>query len=259
MLIHTPYPENRPYLDEIEKRFELAKWAEQCNANDVPNKSLFKLQFDEHGLQLFKSDEPKLGAIRVDFVTGASAHRRKFGGGKGQAIAKAVGLNKGAIPHVLDATAGLGRDAFVLAALGCKVTMHERHPVVAALLYDGLQRAYQDTEIGEWMKAQVDMAFGSSHDLLNSTSIEPDVVYLDPMFPHREKSALVKKEMRVFQSLVGDDHDADALLSFAMQLASKRVAVKRPDYAPFLDEQKPSMQITTKKNRFDVYVKAAMK
>ncbi|GMM83700.1 class I SAM-dependent methyltransferase [Pseudoalteromonas sp. MTN2-4] len=259
MLIHTPYPENRPYLDEIEKRFELAKWAEQCNANDVPNKSLFKLQFDEHGLQLFKSDEPKLGAIRVDFVTGASAHRRKFGGGKGQAIAKAVGLNKGAIPHVLDATAGLGRDAFVLAALGCKVTMHERHPVVAALLYDGLVRAYQDTEIGEWMKAQVDMAFGSSHDLLNSTSIEPDVVYLDPMFPHREKSALVKKEMRVFQSLVGDDHDADALLSFAMQLASKRVAVKRPDYAPFLDEQKPSMQITTKKNRFDVYVKAAMK
>ena len=259
MLIHTPYPENRPYLDEIEKRFELAKWAEQCNANDVPNKSLFKLQFDEHGLQLFKSDEPKLGAIRVDFVTGASAHRRKFGGGKGQAIAKAVGLNKGAIPHVLDATAGLGRDAFVLAALGCKVTMHERHPVVAALLYDGLLRAYQDTEIGEWMKAQVDMAFGSSHDLLNSTSIEPDVVYLDPMFPHREKSALVKKEMRVFQSLVGDDHDADDLLPFAMKLASKRVAVKRPDYAPFLDEQKPSMQITTKKNRFDVYVKAAMK
>ena len=91
MLIHTPYPENRPYLDEIEKRFELAKWAEQCNGDDVPNKALFKLQFDEHGLQLFKSDEPKLGAIRVDFVTGASAHRRKFGGGKGQAIAKAVG------------------------------------------------------------------------------------------------------------------------------------------------------------------------
>lgn len=259
MLIHTPYPENRPYLDEIEKRFELAKWAEQCNDNGVLNKSLFKLQFDEHGLQLFKIDEPKLGAIRVDFVTGASAHRRKFGGGKGQAIAKAVGLNKGAIPHVLDATAGLGRDAFVLAALGCKVTMHERHPVVAALLFDGLQRAYQDTEIGEWMKTQMSMAFGSSHDLLNSTEVEPDVVYLDPMFPHREKSALVKKEMRVFQSLVGDDHDADDLLPFAMQLASKRVAVKRPDYAPFLDKHKPSMQITTKKNRFDVYVIAAMK
>ena len=259
MLIHTPYSENRPYLDELEKRFELVNWAEQQNADGVPNKALFKLQFDEHGLQLFKSDEPKLGAIRVDFVTGASAHRRKFGGGKGQAIAKAVGLNKGAVPHVLDATAGLGRDAFVLAALGCKVTIHERHPVVAALLYDGLQRAYQDAEIGDWMKAQVGMAFGSSHDLLNSTEVEPDVVYLDPMFPHREKSALVKKEMRVFQSLVGDDHDADALLEFAMQLASKRVAVKRPDYAPFLDEQKPSMQITTKKNRFDVYVKAAMK
>jgi 16S rRNA (guanine1516-N2)-methyltransferase len=79
------------------------------------------------------------------------------------------------------------------------------------------------------------------------------------MFPHREKSAQVKKEMRVFQSLVGGDADADALLPFAHALASKRVVVKRPDYAPFLNEQKPSMQIETKKNRFDVYVKAAMK
>jgi len=259
LVIFTPYPENRPYLDTLEERFALSQWSEFCEQGQPTNKQRFKLVFDDLGLQLFKRDEPKLGAIRVDFVTGASAHRRKFGGGKGQAIAKAVGLNKGATPHVLDATAGLGRDAFVLAALGCKVTMHERHPVVAALLYDGLQRAYQDSEIGPWMQQQVDMLFGSSHDLLSNSDIKPDVVYLDPMFPHREKSALVKKEMRVFQSLVGDDHDADALLPFAMQLATKRVAVKRPDYAPFLDEQKPSMQITTKKNRFDVYVKAAMK
>lgn len=251
MLIHTPYPENRPYLTELEQRFNLAECTELNEA--------FQLRYDEQGLQLIKKDEPKLGAISVDFVTGASAHRRKFGGGKGQAIAKAVGLNKGATPHVLDATAGLGRDAFVLAALGCKVTLHERHPIVAALLYDGLQRAYQDAEIGEWMQAQMQMEFGSSHDLLANTACTPDVVYLDPMFPHREKSALVKKEMRVFQSLVGEDLDADDLLPFAMELASKRVVVKRPDYAPFLQEQKPSMQITTKKNRFDVYVKAAMK
>ncbi len=65
---------------------------------------------------------------------GAVGHRRKFGGGKGRAIAKAAGLNKGATPTILDGTAGLGRDAFVLASLGCKVQMVERHPVVAALL-----------------------------------------------------------------------------------------------------------------------------
>ncbi|MCG7551925.1 MULTISPECIES: class I SAM-dependent methyltransferase [unclassified Pseudoalteromonas] len=223
------------------------------------NEAEFQLVYDELGLQLFKKDEPKLGAIRVDFVTGAVAHRRKFGGGKGQAIAKAVGLNKGAVPTVLDATAGLGRDAFVLASMGCKVVLHERNPVVAALLYDGLQRAYQDAEIGEWVQSTMRLEFGSSHELLEQAGWRPDIVYLDPMFPHREKSAQVKKEMRVFQDLVGNDLDADALLPFALQLATKRVVVKRPDYAGFLNEKTPSMQIKTKKNRFDVYVNAAMK
>jgi len=237
-------------LNELETRFGLAQWAEQSSG--------FSLHYDDKGLSLYKTDEPKLGAINVDFVTGAVAHRRKFGGGKGQSIAKAVGLNKGATPVVLDATAGLGRDGFVLASLGCKVILHERHPVVAALLYDGLQRAYNDSEIGPWMQQNMSLIFGSSHTLLAQCDSMPDVVYLDPMFPHREKSALVKKEMRVFQELVGGDTDADDLLEFAYPLASKRVVVKRPDYAPFLNDKTPSMQIKTKKNRFDVYVKAAM-
>nr|WP_206018168.1 MULTISPECIES: class I SAM-dependent methyltransferase [unclassified Pseudoalteromonas] len=250
VVIQCAFKELRPYLNELETRFGLAQWAQHSNG--------FSLHYDDKGLSLYKTDEPKLGAISVDFVTGAAAHRRKFGGGKGQAIAKAVGLNKGATPVVLDATAGLGRDGFVLASLGCKVILHERHPVVAALLYDGLQRAYSDTEIGLWMKENMSLVFGSSHTLLAQCESMPDVVYLDPMFPHREKSALVKKEMRVFQELVGADNDADDLLEFAYPLASKRVVVKRPDYAPFLNDKTPSMQIKTKKNRFDVYVKAAM-
>ncbi|WP_442960399.1 MULTISPECIES: class I SAM-dependent methyltransferase [unclassified Pseudoalteromonas] len=251
MYIHTPFEENRSYLNTLTKLFNLSA----LNINEAE----FQLVYDELGLQLFKKDEPKLGAIRVDFVTGAVAHRRKFGGGKGQAIAKAVGLNKGAVPTVLDATAGLGRDAFVLASMGCKVVLHERNPVVAALLYDGLQRAYQDAEIGEWVQSTMRLEFGSSHDLLEQAGWRPDIVYLDPMFPHREKSAQVKKEMRVFQDLVGNDLDADALLPFALQLATKRVVVKRPDYAGFLNDKTPSMQIKTKKNRFDVYVNSAMK
>ena len=250
MVIQCAFKECRPYLNELEARFGLAQWAEQSSG--------FSLHYDDKGLSLYKTDEPKLGAINVDFVTGAVAHRRKFGGGKGQSIAKAVGLNKGATPVVLDATAGLGRDGFVLASLGCKVILHERHPVVAALLYDGLHRAYNDSEIGPWMQQNMSLIFGSSHTLLAQCNSMPDVVYLDPMFPHREKSALVKKEMRVFQELVGGDTDADDLLEFAYPLASKRVVVKRPDYAPFLNDKTPSMQIKTKKNRFDVYVKAAM-
>ncbi|OED65839.1 16S rRNA methyltransferase [Vibrio splendidus ZS-139] len=226
----------------------------------------FALVLTSERLELRKVDEPKLGAIFVDLVGGAVGHRRKFGGGKGQAIAKAAGLNKGATPTILDGTAGLGRDAFVLASLGCKVQMVERHPVVAALLDDGLQRAQQDPDIGGWVTERMKLIHASSHDALDKLSddpnfAQPDVVYLDPMYPHPEnkkKSALVKKEMRVFQSLVGADMDADTLLQPALKLASKRVVVKRPDYAAWLGEQKPSMAIETKKNRFDVYVKASM-
>lgn len=238
-----------------------ARWKLQHDAN-----SEFALVLTAERLELRKLDEPKLGAIFVDLIGGAVGHRRKFGGGKGQAIAKAAGLNKGVTPTILDGTAGLGRDAFVLASLGCRVQMVERHPVVAALLEDGLQRASQDSEIGAWVQERMTLLHASSHDALSQLAadphfVRPDVVYLDPMYPHPEnkkKTALVKKEMRVFQSLVGADNDADALLQPALQLATKRVVVKRPDYAPWLAEQKPTMAIETKKNRFDVYVNAAM-
>ena len=250
-------PERQGELDLLATRWKL----------EHSSQSLFALVLTDERLELRKLDEPKLGAIYVDWVTGAVAHRRKFGGGKGQAIAKAAGLNKGVMPTVLDGTAGLGRDAFVLASLGCKVQLVERHPVVAALLDDGLQRAKQDPEIGDWVQERVNLIHASSHDALHQLAQDPnfarpDVVYLDPMYPHPEgkkKSALVKKEMRVFQSLVGADNDADGLLEPALALATKRVVVKRPDYAEWLNQHKPTMAIETKKNRFDVYVLSAMK
>lgn len=216
----------------------------------------FALVLTEGRLELRKLDEPKLGGVYVDLTDGAAAHRRKFGGGRGQSIAKAIGLKKGHTPSVLDGTAGLGRDAFVLASLGCKVTLCERHPVVHALLADGLRRAALDGDIGDWVSERMQLLpFGHT---LADVSCPPEVVYLDPMFPHKKKSALVKKEMRVFQSLVGPDLDADALLPQALQLARARVVVKRPSYAGFLNEMSPSAQITTKGNRFDLYVKQAL-
>ena len=84
-----------------------------------------------------------------------------------------------------------------------------------------------------------------------------DVVYLDPMYPHKQKSALVKKEMRVFQHLVGADLDADELLLPALQLAKKRVVVKRPDYAEFLCRKQPHFSRETKNHRFDIYMGAS--
>jgi 16S rRNA (guanine1516-N2)-methyltransferase len=204
-------------------------------------------------LELRKQDEPKLGGIFVDFVTGAMAHRRKFGGGRGEAVAKAVGIKGGYLPDVIDATAGLGRDAFVLAALGCRVRMLERHPVVAALLDDGLRRGYEDAEIGGWLRERLTLLHVVSQQALSDITPAPDVVYLDPMYPHRQKSAMVKKEMRVFQSLVGPDEDADALLEPARRLAKKRIVVKRPDYAPPLAGVATQSAVVTKSHRFDIY------
>ena len=216
----------------------------------------FLLQLKDQSLELLKLDEPKLGGIKVDFVEGATAHRRKFGGGRGQDIAKAIGLKHSFTPHVLDATAGLGRDAYVLASLGCQVTLMERMPVVAALLADGLDRARLNNEVQE-IANRMNLVHASSIENMNLAQ-QVDVVYLDPMYPHREKSAAVKKEMRVFQSLVGEDLDADALLTPALALAKYRVVVKRPSYAPPLNNVKPNTSINMKKNRFDVYVNQAI-
>ncbi|EXI62194.1 DNA polymerase I [Mannheimia granulomatis] len=212
------------------------------------------LVLTEERLELRKLDEPKLGAIAVNFVDGTMAHRRKFGGGRGEAVAKAVGIKGDYLPTVIDATAGLGRDAFVLAAVGCKVLLVERNPVVAALLEDGLNRAYQDAEIGSFMQERMILADVRNISQLDLKIQTADVVYLDPMYPHKQKSALVKKEMRVFQHLVGADLDSDDFFLPAKALAKKRVVVKRPDYAPFLAEQKPDFSHTTKNHRFDVYL-----
>ena len=236
---------------------ELAESFGWSMSKHLPQDNELYATFDDDRLCLTKDGKTK---IFVDFVTGANAHRHKFGGGKGQAIAKAVGLNKGATPTVLDATAGMGKDGFVLASLGCQVTLVERQPPVFAMLLDGFRRARLSDEL-PWFDERMSLINDSSQQAL-SKAIEAkqayDVLFLDRMCHHREKSAAVKKDMAMFQTFVGDDADADELLPLAYQLATKRVVVKRPDYAPYLNGQTPSSQIKTKKNRFDLYVKAAM-
>ena len=200
-------------------------------------------------------------SISIDFSAGAARHRRKHGGGKGQSIAKAVGLGKGVLPSVLDATAGMGADAFVLASLGCHVTLLERVSAVWLLLYDGLRRAreYDDIELRE-IAGRMDLQEVDSLTYLQQRSADSvDVVYLDPMFPERrKKSALVKKEMQVFHSLVGQDVDSAGLLAPALRAAKHRVVVKRPRLAPYLAGQAPSYSLEGKSSRFDIYALAKM-
>ena len=235
---------------------ELTALCAEYNIIHDEQSPLALVQTDER-LELRKLDEPKLGAVYVDFVGGTMAHRRKFGGGRGEAVAKAVGVKGSELSTVIDATAGLGRDAFVLAVIGCQVRLVERHPVVFLLLQDGLNRAYQDEEIGEMLQQNLRLLNVQHINELDPNVDYADVVYLDPMYPHKQKSALVKKEMRVFQHLVGADLDADELLLPALQLAKKRVVVQRPGYAEFLCGKQPHFSRETKNHRFDISMGAS--
>jgi 16S rRNA (guanine1516-N2)-methyltransferase len=231
-----------------------ASWARRLGLPES-GEADFALQVGAAGLQLAALDD-STGPIRVDFLSGAVAHRRQFGGG--EMIARAVGVKGGVRPFVVDATAGLGRDAFVLARLGCELTLIERQPLVAALLEDGLARALADPVVGK-IVARMKLVRGDAIALLASWSApQPQVVYLDPMFPEREKSALVKKEMRLFRPLAGRDDDAPALLAAALAAASHRVVVKRPRKAPAIEGVAPSYALSGKSSRFDVYAKRAL-
>ncbi|HEX8595904.1 MAG TPA: class I SAM-dependent methyltransferase [Pseudomonas sp.] len=238
---------------------QAAQWARRLDLPLQDADADFALQVTDDGLQLQQLSNDAPGPVRVDFVEGAVAHRRLFGGGSGQMIAKAVGIQPGVRPRVLDATAGLGKDAFVLASLGCEMSLIERQPIIAALLEDGLLRGRQDREVGSII-GQMRLLTGNSIELIRGWEGEPpQVIYLDPMFPHREKTALVKKEMRLFRPLVGDDMDAPALLEAALALATHRVVVKRPRKAPCIDGPKPGYALDGKSSRYDIYPKKALK
>ena len=235
-----------PRLQEIIGRWGLT----------ISNSAPFALSWDGERLSISNHDFSAIGAHFVDFVGGAVGHRRRFGGGRGQTIAKAVGLKPGLNPLVVDATAGWGRDAFLLASLGCRVTMIERSPVVAALLEDGLRRARADPEIGAMVTESLRLVSADAVDWLSHCDIEPDVIYIDPMFPHRTKTAQVKKESFYLQQLLGPATDGDELLDTALSVVSyKRVVVKRPKQAPLLANRKPTHSYATRSHRFDAYIK----
>ena len=247
-------------MESLDPAFDSAAlaWSERLHL-PLQGDADYAMQVGPDGLQFVELGAQAAGPIRVDFISGAVAHRRLFGGGSGQMIAKAVGIAPGIRPTMIDATAGLGRDAFVLAELGCAMTLIERQPLIAALLEDGLQRASADPEVGP-IVARMKLLLGNAIELLSAWNDEaPQVIYLDPMFPHRDKSALVKKEMRLFRPLAGDDDDAPALLDAALALATHRVVVKRPRKAPAIAGKPPGYTLEGKSSRFDIYPMKSLK
>jgi len=202
------------------------------------------------------------GAISANW-TGPDLARR-IGAGKKQPLARAVGLNKlkagvDAAPRVLDATAGLGRDGYTLAALGAVVTLAERNAQTCALLEDARRRALA-LEAHEAIAARVEVVHADAQQLCRdpANAARWDVIYLDPMYPDDGKAALPSKEMQILRDLTGGDADADALLAPALACALRRVVVKRPAKAPWLAGMKPTIQIDGTQLRFDIYVRAAL-
>jgi 16S rRNA (guanine1516-N2)-methyltransferase len=191
-----------------------------------------------------------------DFVNGAVGYRFRSGASRKDALARAAGFGKGTIPTIIDATAGLGRDAFMLATLGARVTLLERSPQVHDHLRDAMARAAAENPDLAAVVARMTLMQGDARDLL--PGLRADAVIVDPMHPPRTNSAEVKQEMRLLRELVGTDPDALELMQAALAADCKRVVLKWPlRAAPLEGLRKPSHSIGGKTVRYDVFMMAA--
>ena len=187
--------------------------------------------------------------IRVDFSQPRLQRRQH-----NELLTKALGVRSATPRCVIDATAGMGVDSFLLARAGCTVTLIERSPLIAALLEDGIARAGRTPSIAATaarMKLRQGDAIAVVPELAEAQQL--DIIYLDPMFPQRNKSALPKKAMQSLQALVGDDSDQAELLEVALQNARFRVVVKRHSKAKAIEGAKPTYSLQGKKIRYDIY------
>jgi len=206
-------------------------------------------------LELRETGRGRVGPVYAEFVAGRIGYRLRTAASAGRAmIAKAIGY-KGKSLSVCDATAGLGQDAFLLACMGCTVTAIERSPVIAALLQDGLDRAAADPKLARLIRERLRPVVADAREFLPCLAERerPDVIYIDPMFPHTGRTALARKEMQLCRKVVGDDPDAAELLAVARPIARRRIVVKRPLRAPPLDAT-PAIVYQGTAIRYDVYL-----
>jgi len=212
------------------------------------------LVLDDCGLELRLTGQGAPGPVKVDFGDRRMRHRRRSGAN--ELLGRAVGVRGGRLPAVLDANAGLARDGFVLADLGCRVFLCERLPVVAVMLEQALQRAADSSD--SWLQqssARMQLLAGDCRDVAAEVIAGIDTIYLDPMFPLRKKSAQVKKEMVVLQALAGtvSEEEPIELLHWALAQPVGRVVVKRPARSSVIGDLPPTYQLNGKSVRFDVY------
>ncbi|MCX7552418.1 class I SAM-dependent methyltransferase [Marinicella sp. S1101] len=165
----------------------------------------------------------------------------------GEHVVKACQIRGQKNIKLLDATCGLGIDSYLLHQAGFVVTAVERHPLIHALLKDALVR-YEN----EHQRQLFQLLYQDSKSLMDQEVY--DVIYLDPMFPPKRKSAKNKKGMQLFQDLNHSHADeAVEMVEHALKARTKRVVIKRPQKAPTVTKFKPTFQIPGKTCRFDAY------
>jgi 16S rRNA (guanine1516-N2)-methyltransferase len=191
--------------------------------------------------------------VKCSFIEGPILHRLKYGKGRGQNLAKAVGMKSNKNRTIVDATAGLGYDAFILASLGANVTLIERSKIMHNLLQEGISEAKSFGGEISGIISRMNLIFGDSKFIL--PDLLPEVILIDTMYKDRKKTALVKNDMRLVRDIVGSDSDYIQLIDVALNQASNRVVIKQPRYADQIDNIKPySHQILGKTIRYDVYM-----
>ena len=191
--------------------------------------------------------------LKCSFIEGPILHRLKYGKGRGQNLAKAVGMKFNKNRNIIDATAGLGYDSFILASLGAKITLIERSQKMHELLQNGIDEGISFGGEIEKIINRMELLFGDSKDIL--PKLTPEVIMIDTMYKDRKKTALVKNNMRLVREIVGPDTDYIELLEVALNCAKNRVVLKQPRYAePIKDIKKCSHQIIGKTIRYDIFM-----
>jgi 16S rRNA (guanine1516-N2)-methyltransferase len=240
--------------DDLARQAEAQRLAESLGLPLVDPAKLsddvFVLAVGGDALEVRDGESKPGTGLSVDFSALNPRQAGRRGGlSRKQPLARAVGAKS---RTVLDATAGMGHDAALLACMGFTVTAIERSPIVAALLNDGFCRAMADPVLREWLDGRLEIIHADATEVIVARGNAFDAIYIDPMFPPKRKaSALARKSVRLIREIVGDDSDASELVA-AARAHCPRVVVKRPTHADPL-MPKPTAVIASKLVRYDIY------
>lgn len=226
-------------------------------ASETSQKKEFPLRLilDSSGIGIMSHRYPKQKPYYVNFASPTFCARTRQAPHSRELLIHAVGKAS----HVVDATAGFGKDAFLLAAAGYSLTLLEKNPIIFRLLQNGIERAQQNPQLSTITEKMELIQEDSAAYLGSLTALHfPEVIYLDPMFPTRQKSACVKKEAVLLQEITqATENDTDPhheLFLTALKRATRRIVVKRPRLAPPLAGKTPAFSLTGKAIRFDIYL-----